>query len=279
MINFFEMSNKSKIEFVSNYKKVISVDILHNFFNDGFIKYIDIKPSLNSIKLMKNYGLVFRKKNAGFVILSENNERFKGSIFNGSILLEFKLSFLDKYFLNYTDIEFENYNLLVFENNYSNLLHKNNTVDISCIRSSDEKFSAKILLKIDEKYGFFGNTKLETHDSVDYKINFNSRKISLRYNLILNTNNINSYYITNDDETFRLDEFRNRILSSGKNVYSIVYDEKIQCKELYDFRFYLKKEDSFFKSFLLPIAHPDVKNISHDSVNNMFYADIFVNID
>ncbi|RPF74157.1 MAG: hypothetical protein CBE49_002900 [Rickettsiales bacterium TMED289] len=273
------MSNKSKIEFVSNYKKVISVDILHDFFNDGFIKYIDIKPTTDSLTKMKNYGLIFRKKNAGFVILSENDKRVKGSVFNGSIVLVFKLLFLDKYFLNYTDIEFQNYNLLVFENNYSDLLHKNNTVDFSCIRSSDEKLSSKIFLNIDEKFGFFGKTKLETHGSVEYKINFCSRKISLRYNLILNTNNINSYYISDDDETFRLDEFKSRTLSSGKNVYSLVFNQKVQCKELYDFRFFLKKDDSFFKSFLLPIAHPDVKNISHDSINNMFYADIFVNID
>mgnify|MGYP004034251591 CR=1 FL=1 len=105
------MSNKSKIEFVSNYKKVISVDILHDFFNDGFIKYIDIKPTTDSLTKMKNYGLIFRKKNAGFVILSENDKRVKGSVFNGSIVLVFKLLFLDKYFLNYTDIEFQNYNL------------------------------------------------------------------------------------------------------------------------------------------------------------------------
>ena len=273
------MSYKSKIEFISNYKKVLSVDILHNFFNDSLIKYIDIKPTAITLNLLRSYGLLFRNKAAGFVILSENDERYNGSIFNGTIILEFKLSFLDKYFINYTDIPYQNNNKLLFENKYSELLHKDNMVDFSCIKSSDDKLHAKILLKIDEKYGFFGKTELANVGPFDYKINFNSRQILIRYNLILNTNNINSYYITDDDESFRLDEFVSRSLSSGKNVYSIVYSEKIQSNELYDFRFYLKKDDSFFKSFLLPLPHPDVKNISHDSINNMFYADIFVNIE
>lgn len=273
------MSHKSKIEFVSKYRKVISVSILHSFFNDSILKYIDIKPSVKTLKLMKSYGLIFRNTNGGFVILSENDERYTGSIFNGSIFLEFKLSFLDKYFINYTDIPFENYNIFIFENNYSDLLHKNSIVDINCVKNSDEQLSAKIILKIDENYGYFGNTNIDPFGPVDYKIIFNSRKITLRYNLIVNTNNINSYYITNEDENFRLDDFKNRILNSGKNVYSLVYSKEIQCKEFYDFRFYLKKDDSFFKSFTLPLPHPDIKNISHDLTNNMFYADIFVNID
>jgi len=56
------MDIKSKFEFISSFKKIISVDFFHNYFNDGKLNFFDIITDSKTLSLMKNYGLVFRKK-------------------------------------------------------------------------------------------------------------------------------------------------------------------------------------------------------------------------
>tara|TARA_B110001452_G_scaffold184345_1_gene154943 strand:+ start:7050 stop:7871 length:822 start_codon:yes stop_codon:yes gene_type:complete len=273
------MDLKSKYEFVSKFKEVVRVEIFHDYFTDGNLKFFEIKPELDTIKLMKSYGLLFKKIDNGFVIISEINDRFKTSSFNSNINLEFNLFFKDDYFLNYTDLPLSNMGTLLFENKFKNILHKTKYVTNKCIHNTDNKIIGKISLDFDESHGFFGKTSKALTKNLSYKIFFKSRNILLRYNLITSANNVKRYFITNEEDDFKLKKFEKRQLASKKTVYSFVIDNQFQTKEIYDFRFFLKKDDDFFKSFLVSLAHPEKKNISFNSSENLFYGDVFVNMD
>lgn len=274
------MDIKSKFEFISSFKKIISVDFFHNYFNDGKLNFFDIITDSKTLSLMKNYGLVFRKKNDGFIILSDSNERFKSSSFNDTIKLNFFLYFKDNFFLNYTDLPFNNYGLLLFENKYGELLHSNEFVDSKNTLESEEKLTGQICLTLNETYGFFGNVpSKKSQNNISYKISFKSRDIYIRYNLILKNNNIDTYYVTNEEEEYKLSNFAKRVSPSGKEIYSLILEDKINSKETYQLRYLLKKDDDFFKSFSLPLPQPTAKNISYDKINKIFIADIYITVD
>ena len=65
---------------------------------------------------------------------------------------------------------------------------------------------------------------------------------------------------------------------SGKEVFSIEIDKMIKMRDNLKLNYFLKKNDKFFNSFTLPLPLPKKSNISFDKKNNLFYADIFVNI-
>jgi hypothetical protein len=276
------MYSKQKYNFITNFGEVINVDISHNYFSDRGLRFFEIIPNPETLKIIKNYGLVYKKKKSGFVILSGFEDRFKSSVFNGKINLQFKINFNDKHFLNYTDLNFDYNTKLIFKNNFkNNFLHESEYVDSSCVTENNNKFSADINLDFDESHGFFGISEdiISNELPLNYKISFNSRKIYLRYNFITNDSNMKSFYMTNGDDVVLKDEFYKRKLASGKEVFFTILDEPIQSKEFYDFRYSLKKKDDFFLSYTLPLSQPNAKNISFEKKRNVFVADIFVNID
>ena len=270
------MSIHNNYNFISNFKIVTEVNFLHNFFVSKVFTKIDILPDTQSLITMENYGLKFKKKRGGFVILSQSDERFKSSLFNGPIELKFYISFNDKYFLNYTDIPYKTNGLIEFFNK-KDFLHPNQFVDDKCFRLSDEKLHAVVYLNFDESSGFFGEGQKK--DKIQYKVLFNSRNVKLRYNIYTNSNSISKFYITDEDENFKLNDFKVRKLASGKSVYFVELNNNFQLSENYNYRHFLKKDDELFKSFLLSLSHPNVKNISFDLTSSDFYADIFINID
>lgn len=270
------MSIRNNYNFILNFKKVVEVNFLHNFFVSKKLSKIDVYPDTQSLITMENYGLKFKKKADGFVILSQIDERFKRPVFNGSIELKFHISLNDKYFLNYTDIPYKTNGLIELTNN-KDFLHPNQFVDDKCFKFSNEKLHAVVYLKFDQNDGFFGEG--EKKDTIQYKVLFNPRNVRIRYNIYTNSNNITQYYITDEDENFKLNDFRIRYLVSGKRVYTVELTNDIQLSEYYNYRHFLKKDDELFKSFSLSLSHPNVKNISFDLASSNFYADIFINID
>ena len=273
------MSLKSTYEFISGFKEVVRLDILHNFFKSGILNNFQIGVSSKTVTLLKNYGLILKTQNNSIVILSEVNDRFTTSSFNGEICLNIQLFPKDKFFLNYTNLPYDLLGSLNFENKFKDNLHPGKFVDKKCITKSRGKFRFDITLKFNESHGFFGNSSNDTKKDILYKIIFNSRSYFLRYNLITSANNVDKYYITNEEDEFKLKGFKKRTLSSKKIVYSITLKEKIKSMESYDFRHFLKKDDDFFKSYLVPLNHPEKQNISYCNSDKVYYADVFINID
>ncbi len=283
---------KNTINFISNFKKIIQVKIDHNFFTNEDYIFTDFNPDEISKLTIKNYGLIFRKIQNGFVLLSNFNERFSSKVFGGVVNLNFNFKILDSNFLNYTDIPYNNDQKFVFKNNFiktntgSNskkteyLLHENNYASSTDILEKENSLlSGSVQLGINQNDEFFGKAK-KNSKLINYKINFDSRLVKLRYNLISEKkiSNIKKFYVSNDENKLDNIKLYKRNLMSGKEVFSIEIDEMIKMKDNLELNYFLKKDDKFFNSFSLPLPLPKKSNISYDKKNDLFYADIFVNI-
>lgn len=283
---------KNTINFISNFKKIIQVKIDHNFFTNEDYIFTDFNPDEISELTIKNYGLIFRKIQNGFVLLSNFNERFSSKVFGGVVNLNFNFKILDSNFLNYTDIPYNNDQKFVFKNNFiktntgSNskkteyLLHENNYASSTDILEKENSLlSGSVQLGINQNDEFFGKVK-KNSKLINYKINFDSRLVKLRYNLISEEkiSNIKKFYVSNDENKLDNIKLYKRNLMSGKEVFSIEIDEMIKMKDNLDLNYFLKKDDKFFNSFSLPLPLPKKSNISYDKKNDLFYADMFVNI-
>lgn len=283
---------KNTINFISNFKKIIQVKIDHNFFTNEDYIFTDFNPDEISELTIKNYGLIFRKIQNGFVLLSNFNERFSSKVFGGVVNLNFNFKILDSNFLNYTDIPYNNDQKFVFKNNFiktntgSNskkteyLLHENNYASSTDILEKENSLlSGSVQLGINQNDEFFGKAK-KSSKLINYKINFDSRLVKLRYNLISEEkiSNIKKFYVSNDENKLDNIKLYKRNLMSGKEVFSIEIDEMIKMKDNLELNYFLKKDDKFFNSFSLPLPLPKKSNISYDKKNDLFYADIFVNI-
>ena len=283
---------KNTINFISNFKKIIQVKIDHNFFTNEDYIFTDFNPDEISELTIKNYGLIFRKIQNGFVLLSNFNERFSSKVFGGVVNLNFNFKILDSNFLNYTDIPYNNDQKFVFKNNFiktntgSNskkteyLLHENNYASSTDILEKENSLlSGSVQLGINQNDEFFGKSK-KNSKLINYKINFDSRLVKLRYNLISEKkiSNIKKFYVSNDENKLDNIKLYKRNLMSGREVFSIEIDEMIKMKDNLELNYFLKKDDKFFNSFSLPLPLPKKSNISYDKKNDLFYADIFVNI-
>ena len=269
---------KNTINFISNFKKIIQVKIDHNFFTNEDYIFTDFNPDEISKLTIKNYGLIFRKIQNGFVLLSNFNERFSSKVFGGVVNLNFNFKILDSNFLNYTDIPYNNDQKFVFKNNFiktntgSNskkteyLLHENNYASSTDILEKENSLlSGSVQLGINQNDEFFGKAK-KNSKLINYKINFDSRLVKLRYNLISEKkiSNIKKFYVSNDENKLDNIKLYKRNLMSGKEVFSIEIDEMIKMKDNLELNYFLKKDDKFFNSFSLPLPLPKKSNISYD---------------
>jgi len=284
---------KNTINFISNYKKIIEVKIDHNFFTNEEYVFSDFNPDEISTLTIKNYGLIFRKIQNGFVLLSNFEERFSSKVFSGIVKLNFNFKILDSNFLNYTNVPYNNDQKFIFKNNFNKkntrssnkkteylLLHKNIYVSSKDLLEKENSLLLGLVkLEINENDQYFGKVK-KSDKLINYKINFDSRLVKLRYNLISETkiSDFKKFYISNDENKLDNIKLYRRYLMSGKEVFSIEIDKMIKMKDKLELNYFLKKNDKFFNSFILPLPLPKKSNISFDKKNNIFYADIFVNI-
>ena len=103
----------------------------------------------------------------------------------------------------------------------------------------------------------------------------------MRYNFYFSSsaNNIQNFYVLNEKTSSRYLEFTKRQLENGKIVYSLEIPDSHKLMDRYGFLFYLKKDDEFDKSFSKFLPHPEPKNLSFDSIRNIFINDLFVTLD
>ena len=271
------------ISYKSNFRKIITVKLFHNFFLNGKFNFFDIQPNNETKRYLTNYGIIVRKDDNGFVLILNNDDKFSSSAFQGNITLDFHLEFKDDYFLNYTDIPYNNSQKLIFSNSYGVNLHKNEYVDNTCSHiETNNAFSSDIVLTINKNNEYFGHeNKKNDLKEIVYKVNFNSRDIIFRYNFITSKQELNDFFVTNEEGGVRYTDFYKRILSSGLEVISLNYKNNVKASEFYDIKLFLKKNQkgSLLNIFNIQLPHPDKNNISYDDNNSLFYADIFVNID
>jgi len=89
-----------------------------------------------------------------------------------------------------------------------------------------------------------------------------------------------NFYVTDEEDLIKLKNFVKRKLFSGKDVFSLVFKNKIKARDNYNLQFFLKRKEKgvIANTFVLPLPNPDKKNIFFDNTD-LYYADIFVKID
>lgn len=280
------MYPKSTIQYQTNFTKIINVSFSHEFYNDKRLQGIEIIPDVETKRNLRNYSLLYKEQLNGFLLLMDRNVFLQSPVFSGSLELKFDFSINNIYFLNITDIPFQYNHFLVFKNEFpdKNILHKNFYVDEENIFESYKGgISGRIHLTINEDNEFFGGEENDKNKFpfLEYDIKFNSRKARTRFNIFTNQEDVDlsQYYIFDEVNSKILDDFTPRTLENGMNVLSLFTDKSYNLKDTYNFKYFLKKNDTFNKEFSKTIPHPNIKSISFERRINEFINDIFIVVD
>ncbi len=273
----------NQIKYTSNYKKILTVEIMHDYFENGLCSSFEINPSSNTRNILKDYGIIFRKIINGFVLISNRDERFTGISFNGPIQLTFKLTNNDPLFFNYTDLNLEGgTNFLFQNNNKTNLLHRKEHVDKTSMVSNNGFLSGEIKIVLNSNNEFFGEGSSKKNlVEKKFNINFKSRDIIIRYNLYSSKEDFNysNLFVTDDENTIKISSINKRNLSSGRQVFTISQKKQIKSSQIYKKSFFLKKQDKFLNTFSIQLPNPEPKNMSFDKEIKKFIAEVFVSLD
>ena len=273
----------NQIKYTSNYKKILTVEIMHDYFENGLCSSFEINPSSNTRNILKDYGIIFRKIINGFVLISNRDERFTGISFNGPIQLTFKLTNNDPLFFNYTDLNLEGgTNFLFQNNNKTNLLHRKEHVDKTSMISNNGFLSGEIKIELNSNNEFFGEGSSKKNlVEKKFNINFKSRDVIIRYNLYSSKEDFNysNLFVTDDENTIKISSMNKRNLSSGRQVFTISQKKQIKSSQIYKKTFFLKKQDKFLNTFSIQLPNPEPKNMSFDKEIKKFIAEVFVSLD
>ena len=127
----------------SNYEKLFTVHFKHEYFTNDVLASIAIKPTNETIKLIRDYELVLRNHKGSFsihyptVFASETNTRDK--ILADQLNFNFTLECNDPYLLNYTSNLPNRIENLMFNFQYTNVSkNKLNQKDTLVIDDIDE---------------------------------------------------------------------------------------------------------------------------------------------
>ena len=273
----------NQIKYTSNYKKILTVEIMHDYFENGLCSSFEINPSSNTRNILKDYGIIFRKTINGFVLISNRDERFTSISFNGPIQLTFKLTNKDPLFFNYTDLNLEGgTNFLFQNNNKTNLLHQKEYVDKTSMVNNNGFLSGEIKIELNSNNEFFGEESSKKNlVEKKFNINFKSRDIIIRYNLYSSKEDFNysNLFVTDDENTIKISSMNKRNLSSGRQVFTISQKKQIKSSQIYKKSFFLKKQDKFLNTFSIQLPNPEPKNMSFDKEIKKFIAEVFVSLD
>ena len=276
---------KNTYKYVSSFEKLLSVKFYHNFYKDNLLKGLTFFADLDTNRLLSSLGILLRPTDNGFTLVSKSDPKFESITYAGDLDLVFFFKIPNKYFLNITDIPYTNNQKFIFQNTQdgsNEKLHPNFYVESENIQLTEEDgLLGQISLTINSKNQFYGSEAAASlKKELTYSIHFNSRQVVFRYNFISSSQGIDfdSFYVTDEQNTFKLKNFKTRTLANGQSVSYILIEDKILVSESYSKKLYFKKEDDFLSYFSIFLPYPTSNNISYDEKNDMYFSDVFVNI-
>ncbi len=274
---------QNSISLKTNFKKIVEVLVFHEYYKNRNCNTIEFVPDPESSSLIRNYDLLFRQTAQGFVILQNRDTKTTSPSFLGPVTFGVNMLFKDVLFLNLTKMPFRYNQFISFtnENLDGDRLHQDSYVGEKDIQPfGGNGIAGKINLTLNQKDEFFGG-ETQSSDPYQYKIFFDVRTFVLRYNFYFSNpkGDISKFYILNEKDSKRYENFTARKLENGMDVFSLELSDEIKLKEQFDFLFYLKKEDEFDKSFSKFLPHPEPKNLSFDPERNLFVIDLFNPLD
>lgn len=272
-------------KYVSSFEKLLTVKLNHNFYKDNLLRGLDFFADPDTNRLLSSLGILLRPTENGFTLVSKSDPKFESLTYAGVLDLVFFFKIPNKYFLNITDIPYTNNQKFIFKNKQdisNEKLHSNFYVEPEDIEATEEGgLLGQISLAINSKNQFYGSEAVASvKKELIYSIHFNSRQVVFRYNFISSgqTNDFDGFYVTDEQNTLKLKNFKTRSLANGQSVYFLLIEDKILVSESYSKKLYLKKEDNFLSYFSIFLPYPTTNNISYDQKNDTFYSDVFVNI-
>lgn len=277
-------SLKNTYKYRTRFAKIVEVQVLHDYFLNKKARKIEVIPSFETRALIRNYDMIFKSIENGFVLLLNQDSNSKSKVFSGALSLEFTLNFLDELFLNYSDIPYT-YNQKLIVSNSTKLikLHPNTYVSENDFSITDnDEISAQITLDINLENEYFGHEQEDkSYDCLDYSIHFNSRRVVVRYNFYSSKRDedFSGYFMTDENSDKRWNDFKSRTLENGLSVRSLALDSSVKLSELFNLKYFLKRQDEFNQSYSKYLPHPNPKNLSQDFSSGDFYCDVFVKID
>ena len=277
-------ATQNSIHYKSNFKKIIEVFVFHEYYTSRNCSTIDFVLDQENRLLIRNYGLLFKQTGQGFVVLQSVDSKTTSASFSGPVTFEFDMVFKDPLFLSLTNMPFQYNQFLNFTNEKAagEQLHEAVYVGENDIQPYAENgIAGKVTLTINHGNEFFGQDRDGSNvPTFQYKINFDARTFVLRYNFYFTTKpgDIKKYYVLNEKDGTRYENFVSRKLENGIEAFSLVLSDEIKLQEKYKFLLYLKKEDEFDKSFSKFLPHPEPKNLSFDPEKKVFFNDLFISL-
>jgi len=114
------------------FNKLMSIDLMHEFYTNGICKDISIAPSPSAQTILNNYGILLKSTAKGAVLLYESTDGSGTAKFplDKKLKLTFFLSSGDSYFTNFTQLDYsdEPSSLYYFNNQGPAISGQNHTI-------------------------------------------------------------------------------------------------------------------------------------------------------
>lgn len=270
----------SHFHYQSNFLKIVSVTVNHDFYGDGICRDFTIQPTFESSQLLRNHSLLFKTTPSGFLISLDKNSNYQSEVFSGPLNLEFVMTAVNQLFINFTDIPYSNKQTFEFKNTpNSDYLSQNEFVSQQdTAESKNNGITGLIKLTLNSQDVFMGSTELsETHKVKAYKIQFKARNVILRYNFYTaGQESFDHYYLINDNTSEQFNGYKLITLPDGRSAFCVQVEGQITFKQLNEHSYTLKRTDLLNSSYSKRLSLGEVKNINYDFGADKSYCDVFV---
>jgi hypothetical protein len=253
----------------SNYEPLFTVYFKHNYFVSGILTNLDLKPTNETLKIIKDYELVIKKSigslSVHFPTVFASSLNTRNNILSDKLKLQFTIQCNDPFFLNYTsnlpnDIENKMF-LFQYENGKSNLKITDIVLEQDLIDFRD--FEIPYFSKP------FGHLKIVLDNKIplEHFISFSAPSLYWRY--IIRSSHLLDYSglaIINKSKNILFSGPIPLILPNGDPALSFISPSAIPQKELSELNLQLMEqfnvESNSGKTIIPNLPHPNHKSIS-----------------
>jgi hypothetical protein len=254
----------------SNYAPLFTVNFKHDFFSNGIFAHLDIKPTNETLKIIRDYELVIRKNIGSFSIhyptVFASSPNTRTNLLSDKLNLHFTLLCNDSSFMNYTsnlpnDIENKMF-LFQYPLNKGSNLHVNQLVteiDMIDFRDFEIPYFAKP----------FGHLKIVLDQDLPIENFIKFAAPSLYWRYIIRSPHLLDYSglaITNKNRNIQFDGPYPVTLPNGDPALSFVSPNIIPQKELTQLTWQLVEQfntdGNGGKTIIPNLQHPNHKTIS-----------------
>jgi len=275
------------------YEVIVECRILHEYFNDGPCRALDIRSTPDTSAKLRGLGLVYRPLPDGFLILADAARDWTNPVYQRPEVFEFSFRVTDPQFIRYTEIPYRSGQFHVFDalSGEDGALHPGPFVDGSTLTDADTDGIAG-LIRIHHRgeapiLPAAGNTLgAEAPSPRLYVVRFQARMAFLRYVLLPKSpaiEELDNFFVENFEVNGVLYMFTSpntSKLRNGKPCFDILSNQPLALRKSYEARGNLRSKRvkglPFEYSRALPMPRPE--NIIQDSSTGRFICEMLINL-